>query len=652
MRFVRGFWQLAAAAFCAVAVLATMIPAAQAANRVAFVVGNAEYTGVTQLANPGNDALDMSVALEGLGFEVILGLDLTEEDMTAATARFARAAAQAEVALFYYAGHAFQAEGRNYLLPVDATFTGAEDLLGETIDLAEVLAGMEDAPGLKLVFLDACRDNPFKIDTASDANIGSGLTRVGTDADFLLSFSTQPNNVAYDGTGRNSFFTEALLHHLYTPGQDVTDLMIAVRRDVLAATGGRQIPWDNSSLTRQFVFDTRPPDASEETLLFQVAAQIEEPELFRHYLDRYPQGSHVEEVAMLLDDPGASLSRGATLPDSIDPGERLWSLARRSRSRTPLQVYLTRFPQGEHAPQAARLLELLPEPDSFSPEVLCRRLATHPRDATPAYPGVPLSRLRENATPTVRSCSAAVAEAPEQPELVALLARAVYAAGDLSRALALYRRAAAAGDLRAQVSLGLLYQNGIGVSAPDPSAAVALYEQAAEGGSPDGMINLAVALFSGTGTTPDPDRAVEILRRAAEQGSARARFNLGVLARDGTIDTPADALDHFLRAARTGEPQGWGAAGTLVDQGFGVPQDHQAAADYFLRAVAEDDGQTFLLLRDKPTGFEAATIRAMQERLAEAGLYDAALDGQPGPGFLNALRGWRNGGFVPAVLRN
>lgn len=618
-------------------------------NRVAFVVGNAAYEAVQPLANPGNDALDISVALEALGFDVVFGTDMSSADLRQAIVEFGRKAENADVVLFYYAGHGFQADGRNYMLPVDAEFETADELLRETIDIGQVLAAMERSKGLKLVFLDACRDNPFGIDADSGGGLGSGLTRVGTNQDFLISFATQPDNVAYDGTGRNSFFTEAMLHHIYTPGQSITDMLINVRRDVLAATGGRQIPWDNSSLTRQFVFDTRPATGSEENLLFQVATQLREPNLLRHYLDRYPGGPHEPEVQALLQSNPQALDP-TVVSRGMNPEETLWDLARRSRTRPPVEVYLANFPNGDNVRQARFLLNILPDTQSLTPEVRCRRLATHPNDSSSAYPGVPFPRLQEFAISAVSACAIASAADTNQPALVALLARATLAAGDLERGAALMQRAAAEGDLRALFTLSLLYRSGIGV-AQDDTLSVGFLQRAAEAGLPDAMLNLAVALAEGRGVSKDLPRAVDLTRNAASAGLGEARYNLGVFSRDGTIqNATADASVHFLSAAEQGFSLGYLAAAEVYNDGIGVAQDFEQASILLLRGAAEDEGRIVESLSQGTQNWDARTIRAVQRRLASAGLYDSALDGQSGPRFRAALEAWRNGGFLPAVL--
>lgn len=617
-------------------------------RRVALIIGNSDYQQVTPLDNPGNDATDLHVALEGLGFEVLLGLDLTSAEMSELANKFVAGLDTADVALFYYAGHGFQVGGQNYLVPVDAEIQTPQDVQDQTIRLTDILSKMEQAPGIKFVFLDACRNDPFE---GAVAAVSEGLARVGNARDFMISFATQPDNVAYDGSGRNSFFTSALLSHIYTPGLDISDLMINVRKDVLAATGGRQIPWENSSLTRQFRFDPRPDAGSAETLLWQVAANAGDPQLMELYAERYPQGAHVAEVLAFLDpaNPGAPLSRDYSPQERDAQEERLWQLARRSRMRPLVEFYIEKYPNGTYLGDASRLIATLPAEGDAGSGRLCERLATHPRDATANTSGVPFSKMKENALSAMQACLAAAKENPELPHYTALLARATVAAGDMEQAVQLYREAATRGDLRAMVSLALLTETGNGVPA-SPVEALRLYQRAASLGSPDAKINLAVALFEGQGLEKDADRAVELLKEAADLGSAIATFNLGVLARDGAAGDPSEALGYFKRAITSGEPRAYVASAILLDEGRITPRNPDAAANMLLRGAAEDAGESIRQLTQNTSDWSPDTIKAVQARLKAAGYYTSTIDGQSGPNFAAALETWRNGGFEPDVL--
>jgi uncharacterized caspase-like protein len=193
-------------------VLASLLLALPAAaeKRVALVVGNSNYTEVGTLANPVNDANAISTALKGAGFEVILGVNVDKKAFDARIRNFAALLEDADVAIFFYAGHGLQVAGRNYLIPVDAHLQGERDLDFDAVNLDFIMKQMElgRADTTNIVFLDACRDNPFTRNLARSmgtrsASIGKGLAQVDTGVGTFIAYSTQPGNVALDGTGSN-----------------------------------------------------------------------------------------------------------------------------------------------------------------------------------------------------------------------------------------------------------------------------------------------------------------------------------------------------------------------------------------------------------------------------------------------------------------
>ncbi len=243
-------------------VLATvmMITGAMAAvqKRVALVIGNSAYTTAPELINPKNDATDMAAKLRNLGFDVVEGQDLDYRNMRKTVRKFIGKTENADVALFFYAGHGLQVNGQNYLMPVDAQLAEEDDLDFEAMPVKMVLNAMERNSKATLLFLDACRNNPLGRGLARSmgvrsSSVGSGLAEIGSGVGTLISFATKPGAVALDGEGRNSPFTTALLKHIDTPNQDITRTLVSVRRDVLASTNSKQVPWENSSLTNRVV---------------------------------------------------------------------------------------------------------------------------------------------------------------------------------------------------------------------------------------------------------------------------------------------------------------------------------------------------------------------------------------------------------------
>jgi hypothetical protein len=260
----------------ALAVLLWLAPSqAQAERRVALVIGNSAYQHAPALRNPGSDAPAVAAALGGLGFTVLTGLDLDKADTDRLLREFAATLGAGDIALFYYAGHGLQIDGHNYIVPVDARLATENDLPFEAVDLALVLSLMERESRTTLVFLDACRDNPLaqnlarSMGAARSTAVGRGLAIAESGIGTLLVYATQPGNVALDGEGGHSPFTAALLDFIATPEIEIRQMLSRVRNAVLTATDGRQVPWDHSSLIRDFFFAPRtaavtPPEGDTE----------------------------------------------------------------------------------------------------------------------------------------------------------------------------------------------------------------------------------------------------------------------------------------------------------------------------------------------------------------------------------------------------
>jgi hypothetical protein len=222
---------------------------ALAEKRVALVIGNSAYQNVTRLDNPRNDATLMAETLAGLGFTLIGGraqLDLDKPAMDTAVQNFGRQVQGADVALFYYAGHGVQVSGANYLVPVSANPTREADVDFQMVDVNLVLKQMQGAgTRLNMVILDACRNNPFGARSlrASDGGLAQMRAPEGT----LISYATQPGNVAQDGTDGHSPYTKALASTIKQSGLDIFQTFNHVGLAVKRETGGSQQPWVSSS---------------------------------------------------------------------------------------------------------------------------------------------------------------------------------------------------------------------------------------------------------------------------------------------------------------------------------------------------------------------------------------------------------------------
>jgi uncharacterized caspase-like protein len=252
-----------------IALLCATNASAQAAEkRVALVIGNGRYESAP-LKNPPNDARLMGQSLRTLGFEVIEFTDSDQRTMKLAIEDFGRKIQDADVALFYFAGHGMQIAGRNYLIPIGANINAEGEVDIESVDVARVLAKMEVArTRVNLVILDACRNNPFSRSFRSQER---GLAFVQAPTGTLIAYATAPGDVAADGAGDNGTFTGALATTMLQPGMTVESVFKSVRTRVKTQTAGRQVPWESSSLEGEFYFTLGAPGSTPPALPAQLA---------------------------------------------------------------------------------------------------------------------------------------------------------------------------------------------------------------------------------------------------------------------------------------------------------------------------------------------------------------------------------------------
>lgn len=298
----------------------------QQERRVALIVGVGAYRNVPALANPPNDARDLGLVLDRLGFETETLVDPDRLALEAGVRRLGQRARGADAAFFFFAGHGLEAAGRNWLLPAPAEIRSDRDLRFEALDVDSVLEQLDGAARLSILVLDACRDNPFRKRLQASgrgAPASSGLGQTSATVGTLLAFATAPGTVADDGRGRNSPFTTALLKRIETPGLEIRQLMAEVRREVREATQGRQVPWENSALEGSFYFRAAAASAPA-----PVAA--------------------APPAAAASASPGASSAGAETV---------FWESVRSSRNPADLRAYLTRFPSGVFASLARNRLE-------------------------------------------------------------------------------------------------------------------------------------------------------------------------------------------------------------------------------------------------------------------------------------------------------
>jgi uncharacterized caspase-like protein len=307
----------------AIAVVLSCEPAF-AEKRVALIIGNSAYQNAPQLPNPVNDAALMSETFKSAGFDVVdFRHDLSALETRRVLREFADRAQDADIAVVYYAGHGIEVDGTNYLVPVDARLERDTDVFDETLSLDRLLVAVEPAKQLRLVILDACRDNPFTKNmkrTTASRSIDRGLAKIEPSSpNMLIAYSAKAGSTAADGTSRNSPFSLALSNHLTTPGLDVRKALGYVRDDVLKATYNHQEPFVYGSLggdevplvPAKIVAPTSQPAASapaappnpqaEARRDYELALQVGNKSAFSAFLAQYPDGFYASLARLQLE---------------------------------------------------------------------------------------------------------------------------------------------------------------------------------------------------------------------------------------------------------------------------------------------------------------------------------------------------------------
>ena len=275
---------------------------AWAEKRVALVLGNSAYQNVPRLVNPANDAAAVAATFKNAGFDVVDSRrDLPATDMRRALREFADQARDADIAVIYYAGHGIEVEGTNYLIPTDATLERDTDVYDEAFSMDRVLLTIEPAKQLRLVIVDACRDNPFGKTmkrTMGSRSVSRGLARIEpTSSNTLIAFAAKAGLTAQDGNGQNSPYTTALIRHIATPGLDLRRAFGFVRDEVLKATGNRQEPYVYGSLGGEDVAlvparVVAPVSNAQADMRrdYELALQLGSKDALNAFLARYPDG--------------------------------------------------------------------------------------------------------------------------------------------------------------------------------------------------------------------------------------------------------------------------------------------------------------------------------------------------------------------------
>jgi hypothetical protein len=360
---------------------------AWADKRVALIIGNSRYQTVPQLPNPSRDASAVAQMFRDAGFDSVdLQLDVGNLEFKRAIRRFEAAADDADIAVVYYAGHGLEIGATNYLIPTDARLASDRDADDEAIALERMVSSADGAKRLRLIILDACRDNPFvgtmrRERKVANRAVTAGLGRVEpTSTDTLIAYAAKAGSTADDGDGQHSPFTSAILKDLPVPGLDVRLAFGRVRDDVLKNTGNRQEPFVYGSLGGGNVSLVAPPAVKQETPVsdvkadFELVQQIGTARAWEVFLRQHPTGfyadlarAQIEALSKQPQNPQAPNVNLASLPQAPPPSRDApptkeaieWDKVKDSTDPAVLQKFIKRFPDSPLSITAQQRIDVL-----------------------------------------------------------------------------------------------------------------------------------------------------------------------------------------------------------------------------------------------------------------------------------------------------
>ena len=525
---------LAVTVFC----LALSAPAVSAATggkgkRVALVIGNGAYEHAPKLPNPPRDATDVAAKLKELGFEVVLGLDLSMPKFGETMREFSRKVQGADVGLMFYAGHGLQVDGSNYLIPVDADIEATSDLEFQAVKLDTLLGVIEKNTKLSIILLDACRNNPLSRSLTRAVNPPSGLAPQSIASGSYIAFATAPGNVAYDGADtNNSPFTAALLNNIGRENVDIRLMMADVRSDVFQATGEKQLPWENNSLIGRFYFreGATTPEAQDavnkkalaERDSFEKARAAGTPQALEDFLREYPDGLFASIARDTIEALGKGKKETVSTLDDV-----FWETVRESVMADDFQLYLDSFPNGTHRDLAQARIDALKQAAAIQGFVMEDGQTYSSRESLQK---AALDKVEELPVMFVQFGLVALGFPIADPNGIvdAQTRRAIRAyqasigvtqTGQLTprQTVDVVLAAAAVGDQHAETAIGVMAASGIGFGRNDQVARLWL-TRAADRGNKYAQANLAVLYRDGRGGDKDVDKARSLLKSAVEQG--------------------------------------------------------------------------------------------------------------------------------------
>ncbi|MGK0289022.1 MAG: TPR repeat protein [bacterium] len=511
-------------------------------QRVALIIGNGNYKS-SPLKNALNDANDMAKSLRKLGFTVMLHIDANRKQMRHAIRTFGKKIHGGGVGLFFYAGHGMQVKGKNYLIPIGADIQDQNEVLDEGIDAGLVLRKMESAQNrLNIVFLDACRNNPFAKSFRSGQK---GLAQMDAPKGSLIAYATAPGSVAADGSGRNGVFTKHILKSLQTPNLELSQMMKKVRLGVLKETSEKQIPWDSSSLVHDFYFQRTSAITTNQQ-----------------------QGSQSNQ---------------------LNADEEMWRLVKTTEKIAELQKYLTAFPTGKFRIHAElKVSRLQDQQKKNKPAQLFSNLNTQDRESH----GRNDSRYekfgrdqKENKWDRNNSSSQGNRNSYYQKGYN-------YEFGfrttqNYQKAIRWYKKAAELGHNKAQYSLGVIYQYKLGYQQKDYTSAASWYRKSAVQGNKEAQYNIGFLYEIGKGVGKSQYTAFTWYKKAAQQGLRKAQSKVAFMYKYGRGITrnKYQALQWYLKAANQGDIYTQNIVAQMYERGEGTSINHSSAFYWYKKSA-------------------------------------------------------------------
>jgi uncharacterized caspase-like protein len=597
-RLGRIFGRALAFACCALA--ATIVArdvGAQSEQRLALVIGNSAYRTVEPLANPVRDAALIADALRKSDFKVEVLTDLDQTAMKRAMIQFGRTLRTSNaVGVFYYAGHGLQIGGRNYLVPVTANIQDETEVGIESVGLDEFLQTLDRSTNrANIVILDACRNNPFE---KSFQNSATGLAAADAPKGSFVAFATAPGTVASDGTGQNSPYTAALAKAINVSGLTIEQVFKQTRREVLAETRGKQVPWEVSSIIDEIRFRAGAGQAvaqaqnDDETTLWSAVSGSGNRAALDAYLAQFPNGRNAaqarNEINQIAQREAAAAVRVAAVQTTAVP-----TVTRQLTMRSAAPRYTPIFPtSGTAVIPEADLKRLDCEPlwrarnEMFHRHNYCfetaRAIETFGNANCKTTSQSVLNETEQTNFRLIRAAEKAKRCETPTTTIAAAGPKVVSAApprSDPTRVNVCDTTAGAEWDTDKK-SAGLDFRR------LDPSIAIdacvdAVREQPGER-----------RLWFQLGRAHDKARNYAIARQAylqaANLGSGAAMVNLGILFEkgQGVARNARESRVWYERAARTNVPMGAFCYATALDNGLGGPIATNEALQYYERAAS------------------------------------------------------------------